>query len=296
MKKLVVLIFLFSFIQVYSQCLPLQIGNQWHYTPFLAGYDKVLIATDTVNINDVKYFRIDYWSVDGSPVNGYFYDRMEGDSLYYRLYPTGDTLFLFNFNWTNEQIISTQVSDSCFRLLLIHRNDSTYLGVTATIYNSFLGVYCLGMTDTAWTSTSEDYSSFFGGIHTYFDGTLIGALIDGISYGTLYPVTVEDEIGLPTQFILEQNYPNPFNPTTKIKFTIPSVGTRHNASLKSDGVFIQLKVYDVLGNAVATLVDEFREAGSYEVTFDASGFASGIYFYELRSGEYIQSKKMTLIK
>ncbi len=284
MKKLAVLIFLCSLTQVYPQCLPLQIGNQWHYTPILGGFNKILIATDTVSINDDKYFRIDYWNVDGGQFVGYFYDRIEGDSLYFRLYPTGDTLFLFNFNWTNEQIISTPVSDSCFRLLLIHRNDSTYLGVPATIYNSYLGVYCLGMTDTAWTSSSEDYSSFFGGIQTYFDGTLIGALIDGISYGTLYTVPVEIEIGLPTQFSLEQNYPNPFNPVTTISWQSP---------VSSHQV---LKVFDVLGNEVATIVDEFREAGRHEATFDGSGLAGGIYFYELKSGSYIQSKKMILIK
>jgi hypothetical protein len=99
-----------------------------------------------------------------------------------------------------------------------------------------------------------------------------------------YSNIIEVEIGLPTQFILEQNYPNPFNPVTTISWQSP-VGSHQ-----------VLKVFDVLGNEVATLVDEFREAGRYEVTFDAINLASGIYFYELRAGAYFQSRKMVVLK
>ncbi|OGU68636.1 MAG: hypothetical protein A2W30_03865 [Ignavibacteria bacterium RBG_16_36_9] len=91
------------------------------------------------------------------------------------------------------------------------------------------------------------------------------------------------------KFSLEQNYPNPFNPSTKIKYTIPTVGT----SLMK---FVQLKVYDVLGNEVATLVNEEKPAGSYEVDFNVSGLSSGIYFYKLQSGGFIETKKMLLMK
>ncbi len=99
-----------------------------------------------------------------------------------------------------------------------------------------------------------------------------------------YSNVVEVEIGLPDQFVLEQNYPNPFNPVTTISWQSPA--TSHQV----------LKVFDVLGNEVATLVDEFREAGRYDVTFDASNVASGIYFYELKAGAYIQSRKMVVLK
>ena len=94
---------------------------------------------------------------------------------------------------------------------------------------------------------------------------------------------------IPNEYKLFQNYPNPFNSTTKIKYTIPSVGT----SLMK---FVQLKVYDVLGNEVATLVDESQEAGNYEVTFDASQLTSGIYLYRLSAGNFISTKKLILIK
>ncbi|HSW54358.1 MAG TPA: LamG-like jellyroll fold domain-containing protein [Ignavibacteriaceae bacterium] len=95
---------------------------------------------------------------------------------------------------------------------------------------------------------------------------------------------VEDEQQIPREFALLQNYPNPFNPSTSIKYQVSS---------KSQ---VSLKVYDVLGNEVATLVNEERKAGSYEVEFDAAGLSSGVYFYQLKAGNYIETKKMILIK
>jgi hypothetical protein len=91
-------------------------------------------------------------------------------------------------------------------------------------------------------------------------------------------------IGLPTEFRLEQNYPNPFNPSTHIRFSVRGSG------------FVSLKVYDLLGREVRTLVSENLQPGSYEVTFDASGLASGIYYYRLTAGEFTQSKRMMLLR
>ncbi len=94
------------------------------------------------------------------------------------------------------------------------------------------------------------------------------------------------------KFELSQNYPNPFNPTTKIKFTVPFVissGTKQSQ-------LITLKVYNVLGKEIATLVNEEKPAGSYEVEFNDRALASGIYFYQLNAGNFIQTKKMMLLK
>ena len=117
-------------------------------------------------------------------------------------------------------------------------------------------------------------------------------LIENILVNKFNEVTsIEDEqeINIPTGFELSQNYPNPFNPSTKIKYTIPVAGT----SLMK---FVQLKVFDVLGNEIATLVDEYKPAGSYQVDFNASGLSSGVYFYKLRAGNFIQTKKLLLLK
>ncbi len=89
---------------------------------------------------------------------------------------------------------------------------------------------------------------------------------------------------LPIEFGLKQNYPNPFNPSTIIGFSVPT------------GSFISLKVYDLLGKEVSTLVSKFLTPGMYEVNFDAGNLASGVYFYQLNAGEFVQTKKLLLQK
>lgn len=96
----------------------------------------------------------------------------------------------------------------------------------------------------------------------------------------------------PKEFMLYQNYPNPFNPSTTIKFTIPDVETHRDASLQ----MVTLKVYDVLGNEITTLVNEEKQPGIYEVEFDAQTLSSGIYIYKLQAGTFIQTKKMVLMR
>ncbi len=96
---------------------------------------------------------------------------------------------------------------------------------------------------------------------------------------------------VPASFSLLQNYPNPFNPTTKIKYAIPNVGRRISSPYK-----IILKVYDVLGNEVATLVNEKKPPGSYEVEFNGSNLPSGVYFYRIKAGNYVLTKKMVLLR
>jgi hypothetical protein len=89
---------------------------------------------------------------------------------------------------------------------------------------------------------------------------------------------------LPTSFILMQNYPNPFNPITKITYTIPTASK------------VTLKIFNLLGQLVATLVDEQQDANIYVKEFDASLLASGTYFYQIKAGNFHSTKKMVLIK
>ena len=96
----------------------------------------------------------------------------------------------------------------------------------------------------------------------------------------------------PTEYKLEQNYPNPFNPSTKIRYSIPNVTLRQ---AQGDNM-TTLKVYDILGNEVATIVNEQKEPGYYEVEFSASSFASGVYIYRLQSGSFVSTKKMMVLK
>ncbi len=123
-------------------------------------------------------------------------------------------------------------------------------------------------------------------------GTVIRA--DAIRVSLIQETTGIDELSnlsLPEEFGLEQNFPNPFNPTTKIKYSIP-VETRHASSLQN----VQLKVYDILGNEVAALVNEEQPAGEYEVEFNGNQLSSGVYFYKLSVGQYSEIRKMVYMK
>jgi hypothetical protein len=122
--------------------------------------------------------------------------------------------------------------------------------------------------------------------------------LDRWNFGPKFPLTIlpvtsveSEQNTLPDIFYLSQNYPNPFNPSTIIRFTISELPSG-NKKLR----FTTLKVYDVLGNEVVTLVNEEKPAGTYEVNFNASEYPSGIYFYRLQTGELIQTKKMILLK
>jgi len=99
-----------------------------------------------------------------------------------------------------------------------------------------------------------------------------------------YSSVVNVEVGVPMEFSLAQNYPNPFNPSTIIDYSIPS------------NEFVTIKVFDVLGNTVSTLVNETKEAGKYNATFDANNLTSGIYFYSINAGGFTQVMKMMLVK
>jgi hypothetical protein len=89
---------------------------------------------------------------------------------------------------------------------------------------------------------------------------------------------------IPLTFMLDQNYPNPFNPVTLIKYHCARAGD------------VSLKVYDILGNEVETLVNSKQEPGNYSVNFDGSNFPSGVYYYRLEAGDYVEVKKMILLK
>ncbi len=107
------------------------------------------------------------------------------------------------------------------------------------------------------------------------DSMLISAVLTGVS---------DRASVLPSKFALYQNYPNPFNPTTTIAYDLPKAA------------HVTLKIYDVLGEEVATLVDEQKDAGSYKAWFDGSRFASGVYFYRIEAGSFMASKKFVLMK
>ncbi|HSL88171.1 MAG TPA: T9SS type A sorting domain-containing protein, partial [Ignavibacteriaceae bacterium] len=143
----------------------------------------------------------------------------------------------------------------------------------------------LGETDVYYLFVSKSgaqVSLFASDPNPPLSGTIA---LEGYSYNGPFTVTsVEHFAVTPDEYYLAQNYPNPFNPSTVISWQSPN------------GSWQTLKVYDLMGREVATLVDEFKSAGNYEVNFDASKLSSGTYFYTLQAGNFSQTKKLILIK
>jgi photosystem II stability/assembly factor-like uncharacterized protein len=170
---------------------------------------------------------------------------------------------------------------------------------TGTIY-SFNGVadrfwYCRG-SQIYWSNDNgASFSSQYTGTGTYDAMSLTqdGMTIRGWAVNTAGGIAMYNEIligitnnqnGVPLSYSLSQNYPNPFNPTTKINFSLPKSGA------------VTLKIYDVLGSEVATLVNSNLKSGSYTVDWNAGGYSSGVYFYRLQAGDFTETKKMILVK
>jgi hypothetical protein len=147
--------------------------------------------------------------------------------------------------------------------------------------------------DSGWIYYSYRIGSLVpsgSNIYIGFRQWVLNALNDGASF-SLDLVSVTGLVGVsgknnesPASYELSQNYPNPFNPSTVIGYSIPEAGN------------IRLSVYDVLGKEVRVLLDEFRKAGNYEVSFDASDLAAGVYFYRIQAGMFRDTKKMILVK
>ena len=118
----------------------------------------------------------------------------------------------------------------------------------------------------------------------YGNNTTNELYIDDYVLQDLTPVSVDPQITTPVEFSLYQNYPNPFNPSTTIRYSISTTSQ------------VKIKVFDILGNEIKTIVDGEMSPGKYEVLFDASGLSSGTYFYQLRTESFAQTKKMLILK
>jgi hypothetical protein len=141
--------------------------------------------------------------------------------------------------------------------------------------------YIVGRGDDSKSSiaVSKEYSS-------------ISKIIYNANFDPMQVDIEEDDNLLLNDFKLYQNYPNPFNPATTIKFTVAAAVDANFASTTN----VVLNIYDILGRKIKTLVNENKPAGTYEVHFDASDLSSGIYFYQLSAGDFVQTKKLMLIK
>jgi hypothetical protein len=239
-----------------------------------------------------------------------------------------------NVTVNNNILVNTRDESPYYAASIVDYSTSNFVSDYNDLYSEANQYNCLVRTTSInyytiaeWQSTGRDLHSYnemphFLEPYLHIDetiatnlesgGTPIGGIYDDFDHQLRNTVTpdigadefdgiiseVENQISLPNGFSLEQNYPNPFNPSTTIRYSIPALPTGQAGSLNPSegGTLVTLKVYDVLGTEVATLVSEEKPAGSYEVEFDADGLSSGIYFYKLQMSNFIETRKMNLLK
>jgi hypothetical protein len=133
-------------------------------------------------------------------------------------------------------------------------------------------------------ATELDTGDYYASITVHSNDPVTPSVVVPVHMIVSTTVGVEDELFTPLVFNLEQNYPNPFNPSTMIKYSIPELSK------------VRLTLFNLLGEEVTTLVNEEKIAGNYSVEFNATSLPSGVYFYQLKAGSYIETKKMLLLK
>ncbi|MFA6978511.1 MAG: T9SS type A sorting domain-containing protein [Ignavibacteriaceae bacterium] len=294
--------FLFAQVDSLKELLnyyPLQTGNYWEYQsyweqmpfpPTDSSSHSIEVIGDTLLENGHTYKILLHKDITPSQ---YQYNQFERiDSL------TGCVYRYINDTTANHEYMS----DSLFA----QAGDNIYSSHGRITSSGNYFTQCLSVrNDSAFgiptqLKTFQDQSFIPGSIYTLAKGfgelygsvcemgcgstNLVYAKIDGKEYGKKITLINSDENFSPNLFILNQNFPNPFNPSTVISFQL-SVNSK-----------VSLKVYDVLGKEVAILVNEEESEGTYKIDFDGSKLASGIYFYILRADNFIQNRKMILLK
>ncbi len=278
---------------------PMHVGDLWQYVYYdhdndTLEYFENKIIKDTL-VNNLQFFKMikDYYL---------YYYRTDNEGVLRVL----DTYDYDNDGITDEEFLGDSLDvpyqtmyHSYFDIVHIVRdtmwyvidNDTLFTRMVFTMGGELFYTDKIGLT-MMWPEQNEPIY-------------LTGAIINGVTHGTL--VGVEDEPNgiKPAKFELEQNYPNPFNPTTNITYVIASGAKQSQQLLANNEIAssqaprndnIRLTVYDALGRKVATLVNKKQAPGNYTVQFDASKLSSGIYFYTLRAGNFSATKKMILMK
>ena len=160
-------------------------------------------------------------------------------------------------------------------------NNGTAVGDNGTILRTTDG-------GTTWNSqisgttnnlNSVSFIDSDNGTAVGYDGTILRTTNGGVSF-----VEEEEIEEIPNEYALSQNYPNPFNPGTKIKYSIPQSST------------VVIKVLDIIGNEIEILIADVKQTGTYELTWYVENLPSGIYFYQLQAGNFVETKKMVLMK
>jgi Secretion system C-terminal sorting domain len=264
-------------------------GNIWY------DYPRSILKT-----NDNSYIVSGWYATNGTEVSDISVLKIQdnGDISWARLY--GADGFEYSYG-------SVNIGNNNF--LLIGTTNSVLLGSMGSYDIYLMNINIDG--DTIWTKTigTSAFESAKGMVKTndgnyiiygqskpFYQSNSSDVLLVKVNFNSINGIT-GDNNSIPSDFVLQQNFPNPFNPTTKIKYSIPfPPASSPLANGRNEVGFVTLKVYDILGREIITLVNEFKEPGNYEVEFNAGLLASGIYFYKLQAGSFVEMKKMILLK
>jgi hypothetical protein len=262
-------------------------SNDWNLNKTWTGYKEVI--GDTVIPNNKRYFKM---KVVGISTN--MFETHESPDRFNMAYVRIDSSTTAVYQYippTNEIVIDSLLvkkgSEICRLAICTDITYKSYFGISSVITKSLRNAlvfddfgfnwdiaYGLGELKRSYYIT-DPYAIDFQNILTY-------AKINNVEYGTKVDVTISEK--LPIQAVLYQNYPNPFNPVTTIDYSVPKIG------------FVTIKVYDILGREVMTLLNENKLVGNYNVEFNASKLVSGVYFYRMQAGDFVQTKKLILLK
>lgn len=253
---------------------PLQIGNRWQYSEGHGPYSESRAIKDTILPNGLNYTQ-----VVGDLFSGFF--RKEGSKIF--SYSTlSDTEYVkYDFSLRVGDTLQVIIRDTDTTLITV------YSAGTMTIFGTERNYMTFFRDNLPSTGDGGDviadglgFVQYFGEVMFY---GLTGAVINGVEYGVILDVATSDK-NIPTDFRLLQNYPNPFNPSTTIAFEINIPG------------YVKMNIYDLLGNQVTTLLNEYKNTGIHQVIFYGENLSSGIYFYTITFNNIIKTKSMVLLK
>lgn len=277
--------------QVVTAVAPLKPGNKWVYQSTIAGDHSnpetyQYLITDSIQvIIDIPFYvaregrNLGYANYYGITPNQLFarYDSEISDSLYtyFKIMPQkGDT---WEQQWKNGITLHNTIIDT-FVTQVFGNSITIYTVDRLTIENGDTSTF--GGSREYWT---KEYG-MLNGLYEQAEDILKGCVIDGVLYGDTTITGIEEVNMLPDKFVLYQNYPNPFNPNTVISWELAT------------GSKVRLEIYNILGEKLKILIDKYYNSGKYSLTFNAEDLPSGIYFYRLISEDFIQTKKMILLR
>lgn len=272
--------------QIITGVTPLKPGNKWVYQSYIAGdysnpeTDQYLITDSIKVINGIPFYavlggiKLDYTMYYGLTPDQYFarYVEFMTDSLF--KYFKANIKFgdAWEQQWEGGITLYSTIIDT----------------FTAKVFNKNTLIYTMDRRDSSLIHGSREYWTkeygMLNGIYEQAEDILVGCVIDGVLYGDTTITGIDEAKELPDKFVLYQNYPNPFNPNTVISWQLVT------------GSKVRLEIYNILGEKIKTLIDEYYSPGKYNISFNAEELPSGIYFYRLITEDFIQTKKMMLVR